>query len=89
MRATLISLGLLLLVLGLAWPWLMRFGGWLPLGELPGDIRVERPGFRFFAPLGSSLVISIVLSLGALLVSEALVRRASRRALGYDALGSR
>jgi molybdate transport system permease protein len=34
-------------------------------------------------------VISIVLSLAALLVSEALVRRASRRALGYDALGSR
>ncbi|MGH8660954.1 MAG: molybdate ABC transporter permease subunit [Burkholderiales bacterium] len=34
-------------------------------------------------------VISIVLSLAALLVSETLVRRASRRALGYDALGSR
>ena len=32
-------------------------------------------------------VISIVLSLAALLVSEAMVRRASRRALGYDALG--
>ena len=33
--------------------------------------------------------ISIVLSLGALVLSEVLVRRASRRALGYDALGSR
>lgn len=32
-------------------------------------------------------IISIVLSLAALLVSEALVRRASRRALGYDAVG--
>jgi molybdate transport system permease protein len=32
-------------------------------------------------------VISIVLSLAALLVSEALVRRASRRVLGYDAVG--
>ena len=32
-------------------------------------------------------VISIVLSLAALLVSEALVRRSSRRTLGYDALG--
>ena len=31
--------------------------------------------------------ISIVLSLAALLVSEALVRRASRRVLGYDAVG--
>jgi molybdate transport system permease protein len=34
-------------------------------------------------------VISIVLSFAALLVSEALVRRASRRALGHDALGRR
>ena len=32
-------------------------------------------------------VISIILSLAALLVSEALVRRASRRVLGYDAVG--
>jgi molybdate transport system permease protein len=32
-------------------------------------------------------VISIVVSLAALLVSESLVRRASRRALGYDAVG--
>lgn len=32
-------------------------------------------------------VISIVLSLAALLASETLVRRASRRALGYDAVG--
>ena len=32
-------------------------------------------------------VISIVLSLAALLVSDALVRRASRRVLGYDAVG--
>ena len=32
-------------------------------------------------------VISIILSLAALLVSETLVRRASRRALGYDAVG--
>ncbi len=34
-------------------------------------------------------VISIILSLAALLFSEALVRRATRRGLGYDALGSR
>jgi len=32
-------------------------------------------------------VISIILSLAALLVSETLVRRASRRVLGYDAVG--
>ncbi len=32
-------------------------------------------------------VLSVLLSLGALLVSEVLVRRASRRVLGYDAVG--
>ena len=32
-------------------------------------------------------IISIILSLAALLVSEALVRRAGRRVLGYDAVG--
>jgi molybdate transport system permease protein len=32
-------------------------------------------------------MISIILSLAALLVSEALVRRAGRRVLGYDAVG--
>ena len=59
MRQILIAAGLILLVLGLLWPWVMRLG----LGHLPGDISVQRPGFRFYAPLGSSLLISIVLSL--------------------------
>lgn len=59
MRHFLIVAGLVLLVVGLLWPWLLRLG----LGHLPGDISVERPGFRFYAPLGSSLLISILLSL--------------------------
>ena len=32
------------------------------LGRLPGDIRVERPNFRFYAPLTTSIVVSVVLS---------------------------
>ncbi|HUB10389.1 MAG TPA: DUF2905 domain-containing protein [Acetobacteraceae bacterium] len=59
MRQRLIVAGLVLLALGLLWPWLTRIG----LGHLPGDIRVQRPGFRFYAPLGSSLLLSILLSL--------------------------
>ncbi len=59
MRQLLIVLGLILLAAGLLWPWLGRLG----LGHLPGDIRVERPGFSFYAPLGSGLVVSVVLSL--------------------------
>jgi hypothetical protein len=59
MRTLLIAAGLVLLLLGLLWPWLTRIG----LGELPGDIRIQRPGFGFYFPLGSSLLVSVVLSL--------------------------
>ena len=39
-----------------------RFPG-LRLGRLPGDISVERPGFRLYLPLGTSILLSVVLSL--------------------------
>jgi len=32
------------------------------IGRLPGDIRIERPNFRLYAPLTTSLIISLVLS---------------------------
>jgi hypothetical protein len=32
-------------------------------GNLPGDIRVERPGFRFYAPITTMLLLSVGLSL--------------------------
>ena len=32
------------------------------LGRLPGDITVERPGFRFYAPITTMILLSIVLS---------------------------
>jgi hypothetical protein len=59
MQKTLIYLGLVLVVIGLLWPWLGR----LPLGRLPGDIQIDRPGFRLYIPLGTMLLISAVLSL--------------------------
>jgi len=31
-------------------------------GSLPGDIRVEKPGFSFYMPLTSMLLLSAVLS---------------------------
>jgi len=31
-------------------------------GNLPGDIRVERQNFRFYAPIASMLLVSILLS---------------------------
>lgn len=65
MRQILITVGLVLLALGLGWPWLGRIG----LGRLPGDIRIERPGFGFYFPLGTSVLVSIVLSLLLTLVA--------------------
>ena len=59
MQKALIILGLLLVVIGLAWPWL----GKLPLGRLPGDIVVSRDNFRFYFPLTTMIIISVLLSL--------------------------
>jgi ribose/xylose/arabinose/galactoside ABC-type transport system permease subunit len=57
-----VVLGLLLVALGL-FLWLGG-GSWLSwFGRLPGDIRVERPGFRFYAPIVSMLLVSLLLSL--------------------------
>jgi hypothetical protein len=69
-RQSLIVLGLILLGAGLLWPWLGRLG----LGHLPGDIRVERPGFSFYAPVGSGLVVSVLLSLVATAIAWFLRR---------------
>lgn len=63
MRQFLITVGVLLLVIGLLWPWVTRLGGWLPLGRLPGDINVQRPGMSLHIWLGTSILVSIVLSL--------------------------
>ncbi|MEW6611332.1 MAG: DUF2905 domain-containing protein [Pseudomonadota bacterium] len=54
-----VTLGVLLVLLGLLWPLLSRLG----LGHLPGDIRIERPGMVFYFPITTSLLISIVLTL--------------------------
>ena len=56
----LLVLGLLIAGVGLIWilapsiPW---------PGRLPGDIRIERENFRFYFPLATCLLLSLVLSL--------------------------
>ena len=59
MSRWLIVIGIVLIVLGLAWPLIVKLG----LGSLPGDIRVEREGFSFYFPITTCLIISVVLSL--------------------------
>ena len=55
----LIIAGVVLVVVGLAWPWLVKLG----LGRLPGDIHVERENFSFHFPLMTSILVSLVVSL--------------------------
>lgn len=57
----LVALGLVLLLLGLVWLYAPGLLAWF--GRLPGDIRLEREGFRFYFPLTSMLLVSLVLSL--------------------------
>jgi hypothetical protein len=59
MQKALIIAGLLLLALGFLWPWL----GKLPFGRLPGDIVLERENFRFYFPLTTGVLLSLVASL--------------------------
>ncbi|MBX7254986.1 MAG: DUF2905 domain-containing protein [Candidatus Hydrogenedentes bacterium] len=57
----LIVVGVLVTVAGV----LLYFGGkvnYFGLGRLPGDIRIERENFKFYFPLGTSILISIILS---------------------------
>lgn len=58
-QKVLIVSGIVLLVLGLAWPWISKLG----LGRLPGDIVIERENARVYIPIVTSLVISVVLTL--------------------------
>ena len=59
MQRALIVIGAVLVVAGLAWPWLSRLG----LGRLPGDIRIETESGGFYFPIVTCLIISVVLSL--------------------------
>jgi hypothetical protein len=58
MARTLIILGAILLLCGLLWPWISKLG----LGRLPGDIVIERGGFRFYFPIVTGLLVSLVVS---------------------------
>lgn len=59
MQRALIVIGLAVAAAGVLWPWISK----LPLGRLPGDIRIEGEGGGFYFPLVTCLVISVVLSL--------------------------
>ena len=59
MNRTLIIIGVTLVVVGLFWKPLSS----LPLFRLPGDIVIDRPGFKAYFPFMTLLVVSAVASL--------------------------
>lgn len=64
---TLIVAGATLVVIGV----LLYAAPSIPyLGRLPGDIRIERPGFRLYFPITSCLVVSGVISLALWVFSK-------------------
>ena len=57
----LVSVGLLLVVIGgLVW---LGSGYFQWFGNLPGDIKIVREDFRFYFPITTMILISLVLSL--------------------------
>jgi hypothetical protein len=64
----LLGLGLLLVVVGAVLLFASRFG--LPLGRLPGDIHYRGKNVSVFIPLGTSVLISVVLSILFYLISR-------------------
>ena len=58
MRHWLIAIGIVLVAVGLLWPWLNRLGP----ERLPGDIVVQRGNFSFYFPIVTCLIVSVVLS---------------------------
>lgn len=59
MNRLLIALGTVFVVAGACWPWLKK----VPLFHLPGDVVIDRPGFKFMFPITTMLIVSAVLSL--------------------------
>lgn len=58
MGKLLVTVGLVLVAAGLAWPYLSRLG----LGRLPGDIVVRGEHGGFYFPVVTCILVSLILS---------------------------
>ena len=57
----LVMVGALLMAVGIVIWSGVKYFHWF--GHLPGDIRIERDNFKFYMPLASMLLVSVVFSL--------------------------
>ena len=58
MQKILIVLGILVLVAGILWPWISK----LPIGRLPGDIIIDKPGLKVYIPITTMILVSVIIS---------------------------
>ena len=59
MQKLLVTAGVLMVAVGLLWPYLSRLG----LGRLPGDIAIQGEHGGFYFPIVTCLLVSLVLTL--------------------------
>ena len=59
MQKILIILGIVILVIGLLYPYIKKLG----LGQLPGDIMFKSGNSTFFFPIVTCIIISVVLTI--------------------------
>ena len=65
----LIVVGVFVVIIGIALVLIGKFPG-LRIGRLPGDIYIDRGNFKFYFPLMTSIIISVILSLILWLLSR-------------------
>ncbi|RHX96429.1 DUF2905 domain-containing protein [Leptospira yasudae] len=63
-------LGALFLFLGLLFLYGSKISFFEFFGKLPGDIRIERENFKFYFPLTTSILISVLISLILFLIQK-------------------
>lgn len=56
----LVGAGIVLALVGL---FLWKLSGRIPLGRLPGDFYIQKPGFSFYFPLTTCILLSLILTL--------------------------
>ena len=59
--AILIAIGVILVFFGNKFSW---------FGNLPGDFKIEKEGFKFYAPLSSMIIVSSVLTVIVLFIRK-------------------
>lgn len=58
MSKILIFIGIIFVILGVAWPLISELG----LGRLPGDLNIKGKGFSFFFPVTTCILLSLIVS---------------------------